>query len=74
MSLDRDPAYRRGKRILRPKESQKRLGIGHDKFYELIRYGVLSKPLRLGPQITGHLEDEIDALIDRLVAERDRTP
>jgi predicted DNA-binding transcriptional regulator AlpA len=60
------------KRILRPKESQARLGIGHTKFYELIRDGKLRPPLKLGPQTSAHTEDEIDALIDSLVAERNR--
>jgi predicted DNA-binding transcriptional regulator AlpA len=60
-----------GKRILRPAESQARLGIGRTQFYEFIASGRLGPPLRLGPKSVGHLETEIDGLIDRLVAERD---
>ena len=60
------------KRILRPAEAQARLGIGHSKFYELIRSGVLPRPIRLGPKSVGHPEEEIDHYIEQLVAVRDR--
>jgi predicted DNA-binding transcriptional regulator AlpA len=62
-----------GKRILRPAESQGRLGIGHTRFYEWMRNGTygLTRPVRLGPQSIGHPEDEIDAVVDRIIAERD---
>ena len=59
------------KRIIRPAEAQARLGIGHTQFWELIKNGKLSKPVRLGPKSVGHPENEIDDFIERLVAERD---
>jgi len=59
------------KRLLRPAESQARLSIGHTKFWELIRDGKLKPPVRLGPKSVAHTEEEIDGLIDQLVAERD---
>jgi predicted DNA-binding transcriptional regulator AlpA len=58
-------------RIIRPKEAMARLGIGHSKFYDDIRKGVLPKPVRLGPRSTGIIEDELDAVVERLRAERD---
>jgi predicted DNA-binding transcriptional regulator AlpA len=62
------------KRILRPAESQARLGIGHTQFWNWIKNGRLRKPVRLGPKSVGHPENEIDELIDQLVAERDAEP
>jgi excisionase family DNA binding protein len=59
------------RKIIRPKEAQKRLGIGHDKFYsDLIANGKL-KLVRLGPRCVGVIEDELDAFIDSLAAERE---
>lgn len=59
------------KRILRPAESQAKLSVGHTKFWEFIKTGKLRPPVRLGPKSVGHPENEIDDLIDQLVAERD---
>jgi len=56
-------------RILRPKEVQRALGCGHTKYYELIAAGELLKPLRYGG-ITGHPQAEIDAFIEKLIAQR----
>jgi predicted DNA-binding transcriptional regulator AlpA len=59
------------KRILRPKEAQQRLGIGHTNFWEnFIGTGRL-RLVRLGPRSVGVIEDELDALIDELAAARD---
>ena len=59
------------KRILRPAETQKRLGIKHSKFWDDIRKGILPPLVRLGPKSVGHLEEEIDKYIDDLRAARD---
>jgi predicted DNA-binding transcriptional regulator AlpA len=59
------------KRIIRPKEAMARLGIGHSKFYDDIKKGVLPKPVRLGPRSVGIIEEELDAVVERLRAERD---
>lgn len=60
------------KRILRPKEIHKRLGVGKTKFWQdFIATGRL-KLVRLGPRSVGATEDQVDALIDEMVAERDR--
>ena len=42
-------------KILRPKQSQQKIGCGHTTFYELIAQGKLPPPVRYG-RITGHLE------------------
>src|SRR5215204_4751138 len=60
-------------KILRPKQSQQKIGCGHTTFYELIAQGKLPPPVRYG-RITGHLEEEIDAFIEALKAERDCQP
>jgi predicted DNA-binding transcriptional regulator AlpA len=58
-------------RIIRPKEAMARLGIGHSKFYDDIRKGILPRPVRLGPRSVGIIEEELDAVVERLRAERD---
>jgi predicted DNA-binding transcriptional regulator AlpA len=58
------------RQILRPKEAQRRLGVGHTKFYEdFIGTGRL-RLVRLGERSVGVLEHELDKLIDQL-PERD---
>ena len=56
-------------KIIRPKEAQARLGIGHSKFYDMISKGQLPKLVRFG-RVTGIPEDELNAFIDRLKAAR----
>ena len=59
------------RRIIRPKEAQKRLGVGHSKFYEdFVNTGRL-RLVRLGPKSVGVIEDELDAFIDQLIDARD---
>jgi excisionase family DNA binding protein len=53
------------RQLLRPKVAQRRLGIGHDQFYRLIREGKL-RLVRLGPRTTGVIEDELDEFISGL--------
>ena len=59
------------KRLLRPAETWAKLGIKHTKYYAMREAGKIRPPVRLGPQIVAHPEDEIDALIGQLIAERD---
>ena len=60
------------KRILRPKEIYHRLGVGKTKFWQdFVATGRL-KLFRLGPRSVGATEDQVDALIDEMIAERDR--
>ncbi len=56
-------------KIIRPKEAQARLGIGHTKFYDAIKKGELPPLVRFG-RVTGLLEDELNAVIDGLKAAR----
>jgi predicted DNA-binding transcriptional regulator AlpA len=59
------------RRIIRPKEAQRRLGVGHSKFYEdFVNTGRLRR-VRLGPKSVGVIEDELDAFIDQLIDARD---
>jgi predicted DNA-binding transcriptional regulator AlpA len=59
------------KRLLRPAEAWKRLGCKKSKFYEdYVKTGRL-KLVTLGPKSRGAVEDEVDGLIDELIAERD---
>jgi predicted DNA-binding transcriptional regulator AlpA len=59
------------RRIIRPKEAQQRLGVGHSKFYEdFVNTGRL-RLARLGPKSVGVIEDELDAFIDQLIDARD---
>jgi excisionase family DNA binding protein len=57
-------------KIVRPKEAQRRLGIGHTKFYELVNAGRL-QVVHIGQRCTGVPEHELDAFVERLIAERD---
>ena len=61
------------RKIIRPKEAQARLGIGHSKYYDDIKKGKLPPLVRLGPRSVGHIESELDAYIDQLVAERNQS-
>ena len=58
-------------KILRPKQAQAKLGIGHSKYYDDIKRGVLPALVHLGPNSRGHFEDELDAYLDRLRRQRD---
>jgi hypothetical protein len=66
---EREP--RQGRRLVRPKEAWKRLGIGHTKFYaDFVATGRI-KLIDLGPKSKGIVEDELDDLINKLVEARD---
>jgi predicted DNA-binding transcriptional regulator AlpA len=62
---------RRGRRMLRPKEIWQRLGCGHTKFYKDYVATGRVRLVELGPNSVGAPEDEIDDLIDEIVAEHD---
>jgi predicted DNA-binding transcriptional regulator AlpA len=54
------------RQVLRPKEAQRRLGVGHTKFYaDYVNTGKL-RLVRLGERSVGVLEHELDKLIDQL--------
>jgi predicted DNA-binding transcriptional regulator AlpA len=54
------------RQVLRPKEAQRRLGVGHTKFYaDYVNTGRL-RLVRLGERSVGVLEHELDKLIDQL--------
>jgi hypothetical protein len=63
--------HQRGRRLVRPKEAQKRLGVGHTKFYkDFVNTGRL-RLVELGPRSRAAVEDELDALIDEIINARD---
>ena len=58
------------KKLIRPKGAWTRLGVGRTKFYELVDEGRI-RLVHLGPKISAVVEDELDALIEEFIAERD---
>jgi predicted DNA-binding transcriptional regulator AlpA len=63
-----------GKRILRKREVLERLGIRKTTLYEtFIKTGRL-RFVKIGARAVGIIEDELDALIEELRRERDRSP
>jgi predicted DNA-binding transcriptional regulator AlpA len=56
-------AERSGRRILRPREAQRRLGIGHTTFYEDYVATGRIRLVALGERARGVIEDELDDLI-----------
>lgn len=69
-----DPERQRGRKLVRPKEAQKRLGVGHTKFWQdFVATGRL-RLVELGPRSKAAVEDELDDLIEELIAERDEKP
>jgi excisionase family DNA binding protein len=57
------------RRVLRPREVQRRLGIGHTRFYEIVGSGKL-RLVRLGERSVGIIEDELDSYIGQLADAR----
>jgi predicted DNA-binding transcriptional regulator AlpA len=58
-------------RIYRPKAFRAELGIGHTKYHEDIKKGLIPPPVSLGPRSKGHPEEDLELVIARLKAERD---
>ena len=64
---------RRGQRLLRKNEAQKRLGVGKTKFQEdYVKTGRIHL-VPISERIEGVVEEELDALIDEIIAARDAT-
>ena len=59
------------RRILRPKEFRAELGIGHTKYHEDIKLGLIPRPVALGPRAKGHPVEDLELVIARLKADRD---
>jgi len=56
--------------MLRPKKIQAKLGIGNTMFWEMVKAGRI-RLVNLGPKARAAPEEEIDALMDEMIAERD---
>lgn len=54
--------------LLRAKQSRERFSISNSTFYQRIQDGLITKPLRLGPNSVCWPEHEIDALISAIIA------
>jgi predicted DNA-binding transcriptional regulator AlpA len=60
--------------LVRPREAMRLLGIGHSKFWaDFVSTGRL-RAVRLGPRSVAYPSDEIEALIEELIAQRDAQP
>ena len=46
------PAYQ-DRAIIRPREAAEYLGIGRSTLYRYVNEGVLPRPIKIGPQVTG---------------------
>lgn len=46
------PAYQ-DRAIIRPREAAEYLGIGRSTLYRYVDAGVLPRPIKIGPQVTG---------------------
>jgi predicted DNA-binding transcriptional regulator AlpA len=60
------------RRLVRPKEAMRVLGVGHTKFYQdFVTTGRL-RAVRLGARSVAFPSDEIDTLVTELIASRDQ--
>ncbi len=59
------------KRILRLAAVEEKTGLRQTKIYSDMAKGLFPKQVRLGPKSVGWIEDEVDAYIERLMAERE---
>ena len=57
-------------KILRVPEVSDRIGYSIPSIWRLAREGKFPKPLKLGPQASGWLEDEVEAWINTRIDER----
>jgi predicted DNA-binding transcriptional regulator AlpA len=68
MSIEHSPA--RGMRVLRRKQITKELGISDTTLYQWIKDGEFPAPIKLGPNTSAWLADEIEAVIRKKAAAR----
>lgn len=59
-------------RFYTPKEFRHELRIGHTKYHEDINKGLIPRPVSLGGRCKRHPAEDLDAVVERLKAERDR--
>jgi len=59
------------KRLLRPREVCKKLGISRTDLWSKTKSGEMPQPVKLSDRNIAYLEHELDAYIDRLIAARD---
>lgn len=59
-------------RILRIQEVRARTGLSRSTIYELVAEGLLDPPVRIGHRTSGWIESEVNAFIQRRIAESRR--
>lgn len=60
------------KRLLSKRAARAKLDISHGTFHAMLNQGIIKPGVSLGPRMKRWPEEEIDAIIDALVAERDQ--
>lgn len=58
-------------RILRLPAVETKTGLRRDTIYRLGREGTFPRPVKINERATGWIESEVDAFIERRIAERD---
>ena len=64
--------HRKKVRILRPVETQKRVGLGRSRLEELEKQGLFPRRVKISDRAVGHVEHEVDAWLAARIAARDR--
>lgn len=58
-------------RVLRKRNAAAKVGLGETAFLDGVKAGRWSQPIELGPKAVGWVEEELDACIAKLIAQRD---
>jgi predicted DNA-binding transcriptional regulator AlpA len=67
----RVPPRDRVRRLVPTDEACTKLAVSESTLKRLVKEGILKPPVRISKRLTGFPEDELDAHIDRIIAERD---
>ena len=57
-------------KILRPAETAKKIGVSGVSLWRWEREGKFPKRVKIGPNAAGHIEEEVDAWIEKKASER----
>ncbi len=60
-------------KIIRLEAVTAKTGLKHSAIYERMHAGTFPRQVRMGPRAVGWIEAEVDAYIEKLMAERDAT-
>jgi predicted DNA-binding transcriptional regulator AlpA len=70
MSIEHSPAPG-GRKTLRRQQVLERFGISNSTLNNWIKAGRFPAPIELGPNVRAWLEEELDAVVERSVRQRD---